>query len=256
MNLKQYAITLCNSFHDENFVNTSSLLGWVSKLTTRVGLIFFLSVLISAISLLLGQDVSSHCSQSGPYHHKLEFLNTLASTPRETKSAGFSLELMWFQSSTFIISCMWFTLLATNVFHLAAGDFSQSSTTIESVHNLTLLKLIFKALEVVWYMSASNMAAQSSNRGRDSLFRGATLDLEQSNLLVMFPWTWSSILSNLCLLTTNLSIWMLLMMGSLCCRLCHCSCNSVGSSLSQFILSCHNCCRYILHCMVIGLKES
>ena len=82
---------------------------------------------------------------------------------------------------------MWLTRLATKVFHLVAGDLNQASTTIESVHSLTLLKLIFKALEEAWYMSANNMAAQSSNHGRDSLFNGVTLDLEQSNLVVMFP---------------------------------------------------------------------
>jgi hypothetical protein len=84
---------------------------------------------------------------------------------------------------------MWLTLLATKVFHRAAGDFNQANTIIELVHSLTLLKVVFKALKEAWYMSASNMAAQSSNRGRDNLFKGATLDLEQSNLVVMFPET-------------------------------------------------------------------
>jgi hypothetical protein len=55
---------------------------------------------------------------------------------------------------------MWFTQFATKVFHLAAGDFNQARTTIESVQNLTLLKLIFKALVEALYMSANNMAAQ------------------------------------------------------------------------------------------------
>ena len=82
---------------------------------------------------------------------------------------------------------MWLTLLATKVFYLAAGNFNQASTIIESVHNLTLLKLVFKALNDDWYMSANNMAAHSSNHGRVSLFKGATLDLEHSNLVIMFP---------------------------------------------------------------------
>jgi hypothetical protein len=84
---------------------------------------------------------------------------------------------------------MWLTRLATKVFHLAAGNFNQASTIIESVHNLTLLKLVFEALEEAWYVSANNMTAQSSNHGRDNLFKGATLDLEQSNLVLMFPIT-------------------------------------------------------------------
>ena len=84
---------------------------------------------------------------------------------------------------------MWLTLLATKVFHRVAGDINQANTITESVHSLTLLKVVFKALKEVWYMSASNKAPQSSNRGRDNLFKGATLDLEQSNLVVMFPKT-------------------------------------------------------------------
>jgi hypothetical protein len=129
------------------------------------------------------------CSQFGPFHRKLEFIKILASTAQDTKSAGFSLELMWFQSLALAVSCMWFTQFATKVVHLAAGDFNQASTTIESVQNLTLLKLLFTALVEAGYMSANNMAAQSSNLGRDSLLRGATLDMEQSSLVVTFPCT-------------------------------------------------------------------
>jgi len=79
------------------------------------------------------------------------------------------------------------TRFATKVFRLAVGDFNQASTTIKSVQNLILLKLTFKALDEAWYMSANNMAAQSSSLGRDSLLRGATLDLEQSSFVVIFP---------------------------------------------------------------------
>jgi hypothetical protein len=139
---------------------------------------------MSAISSHFGQDVSTSYSQIGPFHHTPKFLRTLASTPRDTKSAGFSLELMWFQYSTLVVSCILFTRFATKVFHLAAGDFSHASITIESVQNLILLKLIFKALDEAWYMSANNMAVQISSLGRDSLLRGATLDLEQS---MVFP---------------------------------------------------------------------
>jgi hypothetical protein len=36
-------------------------------------------------------------------------------------------------------------------------------------------------------MSASNTAAQSSILGKDSLLRGATLDLEHRSFVVIFP---------------------------------------------------------------------
>jgi len=65
---------------------------------------------------------------------------------------------------------MWFTRFATKIFYLAAGDFNEASTIIESVQNLVSLKLIFKALDEAWYVyiyvlkpSYTTLFAESNN---------------------------------------------------------------------------------------------
>lgn len=163
----------------------------IEKFPTGGKFICFISSLMSStvISSHFGQDVSTCCSQHGPFHYKQVVLRTLVLTPRDTKSAGFSLKLMWFQSSILFVSCMWYTRFATKFFHLSAGDLNQASTIIESVQNLILLELDYKALDEAWYMSVNNIAEHSSSPARNSLLRGETLDLEQRSFVVTFPWT-------------------------------------------------------------------
>jgi len=76
--------------------------------------------------------------------------------------------------------------LATNVYHLLAEAANHESTIVESVHNKILSIFKFNAGTVFCINCTRSKAPHNSNLGCVT-FTGATLDLEQSSLVVTSP---------------------------------------------------------------------
>ena len=103
------------------------------------------------------------------------------------RSAGLLADATCLHSHPAVHSCIWETTLATNVFHLLADVANHESTIVEYVHNKILSIFKFNAGTVFCTNCARIKATHNSNLGSVILLTGATLDLEQSSLVVTSP---------------------------------------------------------------------
>jgi hypothetical protein len=90
---------------------------------------------------------------------------------------------MHLHSHPVAISCIWETLRQIKIFHLLADE----STSMESVHNRILVIFKFKAGTVLCTSCAKSEDPHNSKVGSVIFLTRATLDLEQSNLVITFP---------------------------------------------------------------------
>jgi hypothetical protein len=86
-----------------------------------------------------------------------------------------------------VISCIWETLLATNISHLLADVANHERTIVESLHNRILAIFKFKTGTVFCTSRAKSEAPHNCSLGSVIFLTGATLDLEQSNVVVTSP---------------------------------------------------------------------
>lgn len=135
----------------------------------------------------VGHLSSSNFNQLGPSHQREDRTNSEGLPPRETMSAGFDLVLTCFQSSTLVNLCISPTRLATNVVHLREDDFIYDNVIVESVHRNVFISGMLIELITFSCNRANNTAAQSSRRGREIVFIGATLDFDINNCVLQFP---------------------------------------------------------------------
>ena len=86
-----------------------------------------------------------------------------------------------------VISCIWETQLAINIFHLLDDVANYESTIKESVNDRILAIFKFKAGTFFCISCGKSKDPQNSNVGRVIFLTGATLNLEQSNLVITSP---------------------------------------------------------------------
>ena len=86
-----------------------------------------------------------------------------------------------------VVSWIFATVLAMNLFHLIASEEIHDKTTVESVQRWTLWISTFNIGKTLLFCSASNTAPNSSNLGKVTFFTGATLEHEHNKWLD-FPW--------------------------------------------------------------------
>ena len=103
------------------------------------------------------------------------------------RSAGLLAEATCLHSHPVVISCIWETLWQIKTFHLLADVANYESPSMESVHNRILAIFKFKAGIVFCVHCAPSKDPHNSKVGSVIFLTGATLDLEQSNLVITSP---------------------------------------------------------------------
>ena len=130
----------------------------------------------------LGQCASSSCKKAGPENQLLEMSTSGSKTPREIRSAGFSVPETWSHwegSDKSLISAARFL---SNTFNLLLLLFMYCNEIVESLQNLT--REIGRPISwtASWARRAPALAALSSRRGRVTTLIGARRDFAITRL--------------------------------------------------------------------------
>ena len=111
----------------------------------------------------------------------------LGRTPWETMSAGFDEEATWCHLQLFVNSCISLTWFATKVFHVDGHLLSQATTTLESVNKWISPNWISRLVITLTIRRANKTTPYNTRRGNEICLSGATLDLAQINLTIIWP---------------------------------------------------------------------
>ena len=132
-NLRQSGALLCN-LDVENLLVNSSGKHWIITLT----------VVTSRSNIGSGYSsnwVVGHClwyrfSHSGPCYHNLQFFQGLQACANYTRSTGLLVDSMCLHSYPVLNSCIWGTLLATNIFLLLTDDANHERMIVKSSNSV------------------------------------------------------------------------------------------------------------------------
>jgi hypothetical protein len=103
------------------------------------------------------------------------------------RSAGFLADALCLHTYPVVISYIWETPWQINIFHLLADVANYESPNMESDHNRILAIFRFKAGTDVSISCTKSKDPHNSIIGSVIFLTGATLNLEQSNLVIMSP---------------------------------------------------------------------
>lgn len=185
VNLRQYAAVLSNLDSAVNLVMNSAGKHWIITLTnvtshSNAGSGCF-------INWVVGQSSGCWCSHLGPCYHNLQFFKISGFMSQDMRSTVLLADAMCLHSHPVVISCIWERLWQIKFFLLLVDDANYESTSMESVHNRILAIFKFKAGTVFCISCAKSRAPHSSKVGNVIFLSGATLALEQSNLVNTSP---------------------------------------------------------------------
>ena len=190
LNLRIQATNFLRSCHEENLLNTSSILTVASFACTAPTEVVFLTS-GSSLEIFSTLDWFGHLSfcshkKDGPIFHRVAVRRASTLSPLDASSAGFNLVGTCLHWTGVEPSRIWDTLFATKVWNLVLLLAMYFSTDVLSVQKTDSSTDNSNSLLIILSSLTATVAADSSSRGMLMDFRGASLDLAMRSA----QWTW------------------------------------------------------------------